>query len=101
VTSRISTAEPDATNSDDQLALLLERLLEARRRGEEPDIAAEARLHPEFASELQSLWTAAMLADELGPQSVELDGIRTLETQIGSSPQPAAALPRRFGDYDC
>ncbi|MGE3313688.1 MAG: serine/threonine-protein kinase [Planctomycetaceae bacterium] len=101
MTAPTSPPEPEAGQSDNQLAVVLEKLLEARRRGEEPDIAAEARRHPEIGDELQSLWTAAILAEELGPQSIELDGIATLAVPAAPlSPSTSTTLPRRFGEYE-
>lgn len=87
-----------SVSADDQLAVVLERLLDERRRGSEPNVEAAARENPGIASELRSLWGAAVLADELGPESIELE--TTAARSAIEDYSPATPLPRQFGDYE-
>jgi serine/threonine-protein kinase len=86
---------------DDTLAQLLDELLARRRRGEQPDVDAVARAHPDLAAELRQLWATAQFADDFAPpgpngNAAGLSDATTLPWASASA-EPA---PRRFGDYE-
>ena len=92
-------AEFDAA-SEERLAGLLADLTQQFRHGQQPDVEAVARQHPELAAELHSLWPAVVLAEELAkpvtsPSTIQQPGA----SPAGETP-PAGGLPRSFGDYE-
>ena len=78
---------------DEQLALLLADLSDQARRGTPPDLSAAAVAHPHLASELRELWAVAQFADLARPSAGATRPVAP------PSPQPAAPLPRPFGDF--
>jgi serine/threonine-protein kinase len=71
--------DPPLTEPDALLLIQLVDELTARlRSGETPDVEATARLHPELASELHSIWTTIWVAEELARQ--EEDNWRGAQT---------------------
>ena len=83
------------TDSDELLARLLEELTQAAQSGNQPDLDAVARQHPELADELRALWTTASVFEDLA-------GIAQLDQAADPSsedadPAPGRAGPRRNG----
>jgi len=54
------------SNRDSRLALLIDQLLAAARRGQQPNFEEIARLNPDLVEELRQLWGTALLAEDLG-----------------------------------
>jgi len=102
-TSLESDAKPGGSAREQQLAELMTELVERLRRGEQPDIEAVARQHPDLIADLRELWAAAQIANELGRASQAETAAWSLPSVAPSSslaggPQPEAA--RRVGDYE-
>src|SRR5437870_2139551 len=99
-----------AHDRDEQLAALIDRLVEDQRAGRVPDPAAAARDNPELAAELKELWAVAQFAQlarhpTTDPQPTTtlvptgpLTPTRVADPTTDSSTPPA--LPREFGDFE-
>jgi serine/threonine-protein kinase len=86
---------------DQQLALLLDKLTGELRRGRRPDLEGVARQHPDLAEELRHLWAMVQLTEDCArPAPDGEDGVVRTAPAPAPDPQPAAGLPRRFGDYE-
>ena len=98
-----------ATNRDEALAGMLDRLVETSRSGSEPDFTSVLKDVPDdvrslwpgggLERELRELWATAMVAEDLAVVST------TLEDLTGSSEEVAfvpigGSLPRTYGDYE-
>jgi serine/threonine-protein kinase len=86
--------------SDDKLARLLAELTQQFRRGENPDVNAVARQHPDVAGELRELWPAVVLAEELARPGAELSTIRPGPPVMAEPPSAPLCVAREFGDYE-
>lgn len=84
---------------DQQLAALLGELAEQLRAGQQPDVDALGRLHPELAGELRELWAAVQVAEHIGKQAGSSPVTINQAPAISKDP-PAPPLPRSFGDYE-
>jgi eukaryotic-like serine/threonine-protein kinase len=93
-----SPALVPATDRDERLAAILHGLSERRRRGEDVDIEAAARDHPDLADELRDLWAAARFADLFARRPMPNDS--TVSAPARPATAPPSVLPRSFGDYD-
>src|SRR5436309_15854443 len=97
-----------ATSNDDLLAELLDAFTQQMRAGEQPDIEAAIREHPELADELRELWGAVMVADAVAAHSSRnsqaLDPRGFSKTGDVPRQQPSGgshvALPALLGDYE-
>src|SRR5262245_44958638 len=110
------SAEPPAdvaaadSEHDRRLAALLEGLLERHRRGEQPDVEAAARDHPELADELRQLWATVLFAHEFaptadhpGPGAPKTAAARPTPTSEDGQrrpPGPVPQLPYPFAGYE-
>ncbi len=97
-TSLQSVAKPGDPAREEQLAELMTDLVERMRRGEQPEMEAVARQHPDLIADLRELWAAAQIAHEMGRASLGDTAARD------SSPAPPSLAPgsdtsRRIGDY--
>ncbi len=90
---------------DERLAELLAGLTEQARDGQQPDIDAVVREHPDLAVELRELWAVAALADDFAsangsaPGADFLSATRSRVTADDDGQQIPAALGL-FGDYE-
>jgi serine/threonine-protein kinase len=101
MTSRPASDDTDFAEREARLAALLADLLEARRQGSEPDVGRVAEAHPELAEELHALWGAAIVAEELASQSVELDlTAPAVERSFLGVSSATTEFPRQCGDYE-
>jgi serine/threonine-protein kinase len=82
-------------DQDTHLALALDRLIDAHRRGEDVDIEAELAAQPEVAEELRQLWAAAQIADALAAPPSDVPS--SSDEMFTSAAQE---LPCVFGDYE-
>ena len=109
-------ADPD----DSLLASLLEKLTDAMRHGQQPDLDGLARQHPALAADLRSLWATVWVAEEMartGPHPSESAAILDLAPETTARPAAntttaAARAPStsnsgpddsfrdRFGEYE-
>jgi serine/threonine-protein kinase len=93
---------------DERLARLLEQLTRQLRQGQQPDLGAVARQHPDLAEELRALWGAVQFAEEFAPspQPSPPGGEGRVRGEAATIPPVTPAgdgcpeLPRRFGDYE-
>jgi hypothetical protein len=100
---------PIMSSHDHQIAEILSDLTERVRRGEQPDLEAVIRQHPQFAAELRQLWAAVMIAEQMASDARDAEMTQPLRTPGEEITQttphgaetacPFAALPRQFGDY--
>jgi serine/threonine protein kinase len=108
------------SDRDSRLALLIDEMLAAMRRGQQPSFDEIAKRHPDLADELRELWGTALLADDLGSLNQDITVIPGYHLPLGSPrthnpfpdsklvvPQiladgPVVRLPavRLFGDYE-
>src|SRR5262245_3421106 len=101
-----------ATDRDERLASLIDRLTADARAGRSADLDAAARDHPDLAAELRELWAVAQFAHlaHLARRPVPDKQPTTALPRTGPlTPSPAgaattsggaAALPREFGDFE-
>ena len=88
------------TDSDELLARLLEELTQAAQSGNQPDLDAVARQHPELADELRALWTTASVFEDLAGIA-QLDQAADPSSEDADPAHSAAGpLPRRMGEYE-
>lgn len=94
--SPTSPRQPDAER-EARLASVLDRLVELARHRAFDEFEAVLRDHPDLAPELQELWPAVQIAEELAQTDV-LDAPKI----SAAAPDPLAqsSLPPRIGDYD-
>lgn len=112
-----AATEPDR---DSRLALLIDEMLAAARRGQAPQFDEIARQHPDLADELRELWGTALLADDLGSLQDDITVVPGYHMPLGILKSPvalsefksamhsgaivaAASTPvasRVFGDYE-
>lgn len=92
---------------DSRLVRLIDELLDAARRGQQPAFEEVARQHPDLVAELRELWGTALLAEDLGSLADEITivpGIHRVPGFVKVDPLPSAdvnAAPvREFGDYE-
>jgi serine/threonine-protein kinase len=83
---------------EQRLAQLLEELTRQLRQGQNPDLDAVTREHPDLAKELRALWGAVQLAEEFA-RSPTLHAAATLPPTKAEG-DACVDLPRRFGDYE-
>src|SRR5436305_377297 len=83
-------------DQDALLAQLLTEMTEEQRLGQAPDLDRLARLHPDVAGELRQLWAVVQLAGT----GTSTSAVSAEATPKPESAVPAAALPRRFSDYE-
>lgn len=94
-------------DTDEQLALLIDRLTAEQSSGRPADIDAAARAHPDLADELRELWAVAQFAHMARPPKPPAKTI-TLTDPAPVTPSPngdytqhgSSALPREFGDFE-
>ncbi len=96
----ISNAERDS-----QLARLIDELLAAARKGQQPPFEEIARQYPDLAVELRELWATAQLADDLGSLHDEITivpGVHVVPGSPAAAPKQDSPVPasRNFGDYE-
>ncbi|HEY3965741.1 MAG TPA: serine/threonine-protein kinase [Planctomycetaceae bacterium] len=88
---------------DERLAELLAGLTEQARDGQQPDIDAVVREHPELAVELRELWAVAALADDFASANGAAPGADVVSaTQLRATPHESVQVPAAlelFGDY--
>ncbi len=92
-----------ASDHDEQLAILIDRLAGEQRAGKLVDIDTVAKCHPELAEELRELWAVAQFAQIARAPTTTITHItRDPPTQLfnGDSDDTPAALPREFGDFE-
>jgi serine/threonine-protein kinase len=95
------TASPHISSTDsehdERLALIVSDLSDRAQRGEEVNLEAECRRHPQFAKDLRELWGVIVVARAAGSHASQLGpGAGTANDYPGDS----VALPCRFGDYE-
>jgi serine/threonine-protein kinase len=89
---------PSATiDHEQQLAMLVSELGDRAQRGEQIDVEAECRRHPELAKDLRELWGVIVVAQAAGSDSV---GATASGRLAGDFPRETVRLPARFGDYE-
>ena len=93
--------EPPLATRDDQLAQLLAGMAEQLQNGQNPDVDAVVREHPELGEELRELWVTAQLAEELAPAltDVTMDYPPAMHPVPDERPLPAAPLAK-IGDCE-
>jgi serine/threonine-protein kinase len=88
---------------DERLAELLAGLTEQARDGQQPDIDAVVREHPELVVELRELWAVAALADDFASANGAAPGADVVSaTQLRATPHESVQVPAAlelFGDY--
>lgn len=100
---KIDRAEA-APEQEQLLAQLLAEMTEERRLGRQPDLEKVARQHPALARELRELWAVIQMTGAFAQAAAE--PVPTIDLPAGSSGYrelaglSAAALPRRFGNYE-
>jgi len=77
---------------DERLAALLADLTERQRRGEDADVEAVVRQHPDLGDELRLLWATAQFAATFGRRSTSEAPAPTII--------PTTPPPESFGDYE-
>src|SRR5690242_16595369 len=101
--SRTDPAETEA-EQEKVLAQLLAEMTEERRLGRQPNLEKVATQHPALAGELRELWAVIQMAAEFAKPAAE--PAPTIDVPAGSPAHPgpdrasAAALPRKFGNYE-
>lgn len=87
---------------DDRLAEILSDVTDRIRRGESPELKALQQQHPDLAGDLQEIWPALVLAEELAQPSPDHE--EPTQAPVPASPSPEtpaqSSLPRTFGDYE-
>jgi serine/threonine-protein kinase len=94
-----------ASDHEEQLAAILEQLVDDSRNGRQPGLEAVVREHPHMAREIRELWATAMMAEDFASFSGVLDAMAEDPSAI---PGPASRLeasasgrlPRTVGDYE-
>jgi hypothetical protein len=76
--------------TEDLVGELAEAFLERHRRGERPAVEDYASAHPELAGEINRLFPALLMMEDLRPESGDLSGGQT--AVLGTAPE-------RLGDY--
>lgn len=121
-TPRPSDSQPTQTHvgteqsddRDEQLAQVVNDLIDVLQAGGEPDVEAAARRRPELADELRSLWGAMLLTHRLADATSGLDvaaaephaaanspaGVALRNAKRESSNRDDERLPRMFGEYE-
>jgi len=94
----------NAEDRDEQLALLLDDLIQRQRSGESVSLEQTIAQHPDLSRELRELWAAVMIADAVAASTL------AHERSENSLHQPSVAakaalveqnrLPRRLGDFE-
>src|SRR5262249_8751171 len=84
----------DPSSSSGQLDQLAEEFAQRHERGEHPSISEYAERYPELANEIQDLFPALLLMQEIRPQPANATA------DYESAEQPAAGRrPKRLGDF--
>ena len=81
-------------NEEERLAVLMSDLADRSASGEEIDIQAVIREHPEFMEEIRELWGAVVLADTVGSD------VRDVELEDKPDITTVFTLPCKIGDYE-
>jgi serine/threonine-protein kinase len=94
-TNAAATDRP-ALEREERLSAVLAGLLEQFRQGQEADLEAAARQHPDLAEDLRFLWPAAVIAEAAARPPAEPP------TSPSAAPPVLRPtdLPRSFGDYE-
>jgi hypothetical protein len=95
----LSAASPSAADFEERLALFVSELSDRAQRGENVDLEAECRAHPEFAAELRELWGVIVVARVAGTSSPRVEVTLPLD-RPSDYPSGTLTLPCRFGDYE-
>ncbi|HEV3165866.1 MAG TPA: serine/threonine-protein kinase [Isosphaeraceae bacterium] len=91
------TSVTTESDREQTLAALLAELTEALRRGETPDVAAAASRHPQLAAELQDLWAAVAIAEEMArPVYTSADSTLSLRLPVAGLARSDKARPHGF-----
>ncbi len=94
--SPTSPRQPDAER-EARLASVLDRLVELAHRRAFGEFETVLREHPDLAAELQELWPAVQIAEEVA----QTNALDAPEISASLSDSPAeASLPLRIGDYE-
>src|SRR5690348_3684178 len=81
---------------------LAEEFLERHRRGEKPSISEYTEKYPDFAAEINDLFPALVMMEDLKPISESPNGPGTATAADGSSGAASATARKkleRLGDY--
>jgi serine/threonine-protein kinase len=95
VTPPITSAS--SVEHDERLALAVAGLTDRVQRGEQVDLEAECRLHPELARELRDLWGVIMVARAAGSHASDAERTAPKSSDLPSDIFP---VPFRLGDYE-
>lgn len=92
-------------DQDEVLAGILEKLLDQKRKGIEPDLETAVTHHPDLARDIRELWATANLAENLSSVRLEVPATPASTPTLTPQPDeggkaPAEKLPRMFGDYE-
>jgi serine/threonine protein kinase len=89
---------------DEQLAVLLDQLLNQLAAGKPAEIESICRAHPDLADELRQLWGAMLVADCAGSNfGVDLPTLPHSSDANSSNPSgefSPRVFPQQFGDYE-
>src|SRR5712692_10899471 len=87
---------------DERLAQILSDITDRIRRGESPELKALQEQHPDLAGDLQEIWPALVLAEELAQPSPDHEEPTQAPVPASALPETPApsSLPRTFGDYE-
>lgn len=88
-----------STEHEEQLALVVSELSDRAQRGEDVNLEAECRRHPELAKDLRELWGVIAVARVAGSNSAVLAPMLPPE-KPGDFPSGTLTLPAKFGDYE-
>jgi tRNA A-37 threonylcarbamoyl transferase component Bud32 len=88
--------------NDQRLAHILSEVTDRMRRGESPELKALQQQYPDLAGDLQEIWPALVLAEELAQPSPDHEEQTSAPVPGSPSPENSApsSLPRAFGDYE-
>ena len=97
----MTTSPPtaDSLAQEERLALKVSELTDRVQGGEEIDLEAECRKHPELAKDLRELWGVIVVARAAGSHSAVLP-VTTPPEKPGEFPSGTLSLPATFGDYE-
>jgi serine/threonine-protein kinase len=92
------------SDSDERLALLLERLANDSRDGRQPVLESVVRENSDLELELRELWATMVLAEDLGSFSGILDDVadagEATSARAGIPGRSDVPLPEPFDDYE-
>lgn len=92
--------ETASLDHDERLALLVADLTERFRSGEQVELEAVTREHPDLADDLRFVWPAVLIAEEVARPATPSLAATILSLEAQKPPASSGPLPRTFGDYE-